>query len=242
MENKKVKILKNEIPKHIGIIMDGNGRWAEKRNLKRSEGHKAGAKNVIKIVEASRNLNIKYLSLYAFSTENWKRPENEIKNLFDLLITFIDKELARLVDGGVKLNILGDISKLPRLTKLAVEKALKKTEKNEKMILNIALNYGGQDEIIHGIKKLFTEVNQGRFDIDDLNTDNFNDFLYTKNQAYPDLIIRPSGELRISNFLIYQLAYSEFYFSNILWPDFSIEDYYNAILDYQDRNRRFGGL
>lgn len=233
---------KDLMPKHIGIIMDGNGRWAKKRGLARSFGHKEGMKRVIDIVEASVELDIKSLTLYAFSTENWKRPEEEVSGIMNLLVIFINNELSRLVNNNVKLNVMGDISRLPDLSRNSVEKALLKTSKNTGLILNIALNYGGQTEIVRAVKAIAEEYKEGKLDLDKLDEDSFADYLYTKGQFMPDLIIRPSGELRISNFMLYQIAYSEFYFADVLWPDFSKDEYVKAILGFQKRDRRYGGV
>lgn len=238
-----LKLLKEELmPKHIGIIMDGNGRWAKKRNLPRTMGHKAGMEKVIEIVETSVELNIESLSLFAFSTENWKRPEEEIEGLMNILVIFINNELKRLIKNNVKLNIMGDISRLATIPRNAVIKAVEKTSKNSGLTLNIALNYGGQTEIIRATKNILKDVISEKLNIEDLDEEKYKDYLYTSNQNMPDLIIRPSGEERISNFMLYQIAYSEFYFSDVLWPDFNKEEYYKAILDYQKRDRRYGGL
>ncbi|SHG95136.1 undecaprenyl diphosphate synthase [Anaerosphaera aminiphila DSM 21120] len=233
--------LKN-IPNHIGIIMDGNGRWAKKRNLPRSMGHREGSKRVIEIVEACYRLNVKSLSLYAFSTENWKRPKDEISKLMDLLVYYIKTQLDRLIKNNVKINVMGDISKLPDRIVQEINRALLLTKDNDKMILNIGLNYGGRDEIVRATQLIAKEVVNGNFDVDDINKEMFNEYLYTKGQPELDLLIRPSGEFRVSNFMLYQLAYSEFWFSNVLWPDFKEDVLYEAILDYQKRNRRFGGI
>lgn len=236
------KIDNENLPEHIAIIMDGNGRWAKKRFLPRNFGHQEGMERVIEIVEASRLLGIKNLTLYAFSTENWKRPEEEVSGLMKLLLLYIRRELNKLQKNGIRLNILGDISKLPKEVRDEIINGIAKTKDNNEMILNIALNYGGRDEIINGIKDVIKDVNLGNIDIEKLDSKMFSDYLYTKGQPDPDLIIRPSGELRLSNFLLYQAAYSEFWFSDVLWPDFKEENLYKAILDYQRRNRRFGGV
>lgn len=231
-----------KLPKHIAIIMDGNGRWAKNRFMPRYFGHQEGMKRVIEIVAASSKLGIKYLTLYAFSTENWKRPQEEIDSLMQILVLYIRKELRKLIENDVKLNIIGDISKLPKVARNEVERAVLETKYNKGMILNIALNYGGRDEIIYGIKNLLKDYKLGNINIDDLNSEKFSNYLYTKNQSDPDLLIRPSGELRLSNFMLYQIAYTEFLFSDILWPDFTEDRLYEAIIDFQKRNRRFGGL
>lgn len=242
METLKSKIDMTSLPKHIGIIMDGNGRWAKNRNLPRPMGHKEGAKRVIDIVEASYKLGIESLSLYAFSTETWKRPEDEINKLMELLIYYIKTQLNKIVKNNIKINVMGDITKLPKRVQEEVERVLISTKSNDKMILNIGLNYGGRDEIIRAVKNIAKEYKEGIINIEDINEDTFSNYLYTKNQPELDLLIRSSGELRVSNFMLYQLAYCEFWFSNILWPDFKEESLYEAIIDYQNRNRRFGGI
>ena len=232
----------NNLPEHIAIIMDGNGRWAKKKFLPRYFGHQEGMKRVVEIVRTSSKLGIHHLTLYAFSTENWKRPKDEIGHLMKILVTYIKNELKVLIENNVKLNIIGDISKLPSSAREEVEKAIIKTENNDGMNLNIALNYGGRDEIIYGIKNLFKDYKLGNIDIDNLTSEEFSKYLYTKGSPDPDLLIRPSGELRLSNFMLYQIAYTEFWFSDILWPDFTEDKLYEAIADFQKRNRRFGGL
>ena len=233
---------KDKLPVHIGIIMDGNGRWAKKRGLPRHLGHQEGMRKVVQIVEACKELGIGNLTLYAFSTENWKRPSIEIEALMNLLVVFVRKELKRLNENNVKIKVLGDISKLPDLPMREVERAVGITASNTGMTLNIALNYGGRQEVTMAVKDILRDVNKGNINIDEIDEKLISDYLYTKGQPDPDLIIRPSGELRLSNFLIYQAAYSEFWFSDVLWPDFNANHLYNAIVDYQKRNRRFGGV
>lgn len=233
--------LKN-VPCHIGIIMDGNGRWARARNLPRYFGHKAGSDRVIDIVEASYNLGIKSLSLFAFSTENWKRPKDEIFKLMDLIIYYIKTQLSKIKKNNIKINILGEINPLPTSVKTEIIRALDETKNNSGMNLNIGLNYGGQDEILKAVKNISSDILDKKFSIDKIDKDLFESYLYTKGQGALDLLIRPSGELRISNFMLWQLAYSEFYFSDVLWPDFNENELYKAIVSYQKRDRRFGGL
>lgn len=242
IEDLKNKIDMEKLPKHIAIIMDGNGRWANKRLLPRNFGHQEGMERVIEIVGAASNIGIKHLSLYAFSTENWKRPLEEVQGLMKILVIYIKRELDKLIKNNVKLHILGNIDRLPQLAKEEVIKAVNKTSNNTGMVLNIALNYGGRDDIIFGIKNLLMDFQDGKIKIDDINENNFSNYLYTESQPEPDLLIRPSGELRISNFMLYQIAYSEFWFSNVLWPDFTEKHLLLAIMDYQNRNRRFGGV
>lgn len=230
------------IPKHVGIIMDGNGRWAKKRKMPRTFGHREGTQRVIEIVEAAYKINIKSLTLYAFSTENWKRPDEEISKLMDLLAYYIKNQLEKIKKNNIRINVLGDYKAFPDKIVRLIETALQETKSNDKMILNIGLNYGGQSEIVRASKLICEDVIAGRISLDDINVESFKDYLYTREQEELDLLIRPSGELRVSNFLLYQLAYSEFYFSNILWPDFHEEEFYKAIYDFQKRNRRYGGL
>ena len=225
----------DRLPKHIAIIMDGNGRWATKRNKPRVFGHNEGMKRVVDVVENSLNIGIKYLSLYAFSTENWKRPQKEIDFLMQILIKYIDDQLNKLVTQGVKINILGDISVLPEKVIQKIEYALDSTKDNDKLILNIAINYGSRQEILRA-------VNTAIVDGEILTDDEFSKLLYTRNQPDVDLLIRPGGEKRLSNFLLYQMSYAELYFSDIYWPDFKLESLIDAIYWYQNRNRRFGGL
>ena len=230
------------IPKHVGIIMDGNGRWAKKRKMPRTLGHREGTQRVIEIVEAAYKINIKSLTLYAFSTENWKRPDEEISKLMDLLAYYIKNQLEKIKKNNIRINVLGDYKAFPDKIVRLIETALQETKSNDKMILNIGLNYGGQSEIVRASKLICEDVIAGRVSLEDINVESFKDYLYTREQEELDLLIRPSGEFRVSNFLLYQLAYSEFYFSNILWPDFHEEEFYKAIYDFQKRNRRYGGL
>lgn len=238
----KNKIDMDRLPEHIAIIMDGNGRWAKKRYLPRTIGHQEGMKRVVDIVEIADKINIKYLTLFAFSTENWKRPKEEIEGLMKLLVRYIRTELDRIHKNNVRIQTMGDLSRLPELAKGEVERAIEKTKDNTGMILNIGLNYGGRDEIVHGIKKVLEDIRMGRLREDDIDSKTFKNYLYTQNMPDPDLLIRPSGELRLSNFMLYQIAYSEFWFSDIYWPDFREEHLYAAIIDYQGRDRKFGGI
>ncbi|MGI5949364.1 isoprenyl transferase [Peptoniphilus sp.] len=240
--NYKELIDKDNIPRHIGIIMDGNGRWAKKRSMPRSYGHKAGSDKVIEVVESCYNLGVEALTLYAFSTENWKRPSEEISKLMDLLIFYVKTQLAKIKKNNIKINVLGDYSKFPDRVVKEITKALKETASNDKMILNIALNYGGQQEIVRATKNIYKDIENGKITLDDVDINSFKNYLYTCESPDLDLLIRPSGELRVSNFLLYQLAYSEFYFSNVLWPDFDENELCKAIYSFQSRDRRFGGL
>lgn len=238
----KEQIDMNKIPKHIAIIMDGNGRWAKKRFLPRTAGHREGVQRVSEIVEAACDLNVQCLSLYAFSTENWKRPKEEIDALMNLLILYINRELDRIHKNNIKMRVMGDISKLPKNVAEKVQMAIEKTKDNTGMVLNIGLNYGGRDEIVRAVKNILADVKRGKLKEEDINSDMFSKYLYTSELPDPDLLIRPSGELRLSNFMLYQVAYTEFWFSEIYWPDFKPKNLYEAIIDYQKRDRRFGGI
>lgn len=228
----------NKIPEHVGIILDGNGRWAKKRFMPRMAGHREGMKRVVDIVEASSNLGIKYLSLYAFSTENWKRPTEEVSALMNLLIVYVDSQLKRLSDNNVIVKTIGDISKLPEKSRIAIEKACETTKDNTGMVLNLGLNYGSRSEIIRAVEKVINSS----YDVNELTEENFKQFLDTNSQPDLDLLIRPGGEKRLSNFMLYQVAYAELYFCDTLWPDFKEDELYKAILEFQSRNRRFGGI
>ncbi|WP_052045163.1 isoprenyl transferase [Caloranaerobacter azorensis] len=244
LEIEKLKNLvdKNKLPRHIAIIMDGNGRWAKKRFLPRTAGHKEGVERVKEIVRACGNLGIEYLTLYAFSTENWARPKDEVDTLMKLLVEYLRKELDTLHRNNVKIKVLGNIERLPDLPKSEIVRAIEKTKNNKKLILNIALNYGSRDEIIEAVKNIVHDVKYNKIDVEEINKEIFKKYLYTGDQPDPDLLIRTSGEQRVSNFLLYQIAYSEFYFTDILWPDFKEEHLYKAILEYQKRERRFGKI
>lgn len=230
------------VPRHVAIIMDGNGRWAKKRKLPRSLGHKAGASRVQEIIETSGNMGVEVLSLYAFSTENWKRPEKEVENIMGLLRHYLKNNSNDLRDNGIRLNILGKIEDLPLDLQEELKIALSKTENNDKMILNIALNYGGQDEILRACQKTMEDFLHQDKNPSSLEAEDFEKNLDTQGQPMVDLLIRPSGEFRLSNFLLYQCAYAEFWFSDILWPDFSKEEYLKALEDFSKRQRRFGGI
>ncbi len=237
-----VKIDMEKIPRHIAIIMDGNGRWAKLRNLPRTMGHREGMKTIKSMVKECSKLGVKYLTLYAFSTENWKRPQQEIDTLMSLIIEYINKEIDELHKNNVTFNVIGDMTKLPKSCQKSILWAKNMTKNNNGLTLNIALNYGGRDEIVNGVKKIAEKVLSGDIKVEDITEKTISNSLYTKGMPDPDMIIRPSGELRISNYLLWQGAYSEFWFSNINWPDFTEQDLHNAIMDFQNRNRRFGGV
>lgn len=241
-EIKKVSLNMENIPKHIAIIMDGNGRWAKKRNLPRSFGHKAGVETVREIVEECSNLGVKYLTVYTFSTENWKRPASEVKILMQLLVEYLRKEAAELNKKNVVVNSIGDISKLPELCIRELHNVYELTKNNTGLVLNLALNYGGRDDIVSSIKKISEKVKMGKLDIKDIDETIVSENLYTANMPDPDIIIRTAGEQRLSNFLLWQCAYSEFFYTDVKWPDFKKEDLLKIIFDYQNRERRYGGI
>ena len=230
------------LPKHIAIIMDGNGRWAKNRFLPRTAGHITGAEKVRDAVEACLDLKVPFLTLYAFSKENWKRPKKEVETLMQLLSKYLKKETAELDKNGVKINIIGDIEELPDSVKLELKKSIEKTKDNTSLTFNLALNYGSRQEIVKAFKDMHIDIEQGKLDIADVDESTVSDYLYTKGQPDPDLIIRTSGEERISNFLLYQIAYSEFDFIDVLWPDFKKDDLYKSIIKFQKRSRRYGGI
>ena len=245
--NKNEKILKEidiqNLPKHIAIIMDGNGRWAKKKNKIRSYGHLEGANRVVEIVRTASNLGIEVLSLFAFSTENWKRPVDEVEKIMFLVVKFIEKYIDELNSNNVKLQVLGELSELPKNTLSKVQYAIDKTKDNTGMTLNIYLNYGSRQEILSACKNLVREYqNKSEEEINSITEIEFEEKLFTRGNSNVDLLIRPSGELRISNFLLYQIAYAELYFSDVLWPDFDSYEFYISIIEYQKRNRRFGGI
>lgn len=229
-------------PEHVAFIMDGNGRWAKKRGMPRLFGHNAGMETIKRIVKESQRLGIKYITFYAFSTENWKRPVDEVEGLMQILVKFIRSEIDEIHENNVKVNILGDIERLPAAAKEAVCYALDKTAANDGMYFNIALNYGGRNEIVRAVKAIAEAVKHGEYNSDDIDEALIEQYLYTKDFPDPDLMIRTSGEKRLSNFLLWQLAYSEFLFLDLYWPDFSEAVYRNALLEYDQRNRRFGAL
>lgn len=232
----------NNLPKHIGIIMDGNGRWAKNRFMPRITGHKEGMNRVVDIVEECCKIGIETLTLYAFSTENWKRPKDEVNGLMDILVIYINSQLKRILENNIIFRVVGDYSKLHKSIVKLLDDSIEKTKLNTGMVLNIALNYGGRSEIISAIKSLCKDIFEEKISLNDLDEENFKNYLYTRENSDVDLIIRTGNEKRISNFLIYQIAYSEFYFTDVLWPEFFAENLYDAIYDFQNRNRRFGGV
>lgn len=229
------------IPKHVAVIMDGNGRWARKRALPKIAGHKAGIKSVEEAIKAARELGIEILTLYTFSTENWKRPKKEIGALMTLLENYLDRETERIAAEGIRIRAIGKISALPPSVQLKLRKIEERTIHNRGILVNMALNYGSRSEIVDAARKIAEEVRQLRLRTDDISEENFSNYLYTAGLPDPDLLIRTSGEARVSNFLLWQISYAEIYITKRLWPDFRKKDLEAAILDYQKRERRYGG-
>ncbi|MCQ2975022.1 MAG: isoprenyl transferase [Bacteroidales bacterium] len=236
----KEKLDFERIPKHVAVIMDGNGRWAKKKNLQRLEGHYAGAKAARNIVEAASEIGVKYITLYAFSIENWNRPKDEVAGLMALLIKSIAEQLNDLIKNNVRLKIIGDQKMLPKDVFNQINNVVEKSATNTGLTVVIALSYGSRYEIVSAVKNILSEYQKNPFDIDKFSENDFISHLYTKDIPDPELLIRTSGELRISNFLLWQISYSELYFTDVLWPDFDKEEFYKAIFDYQGRERRFG--
>lgn len=227
-------------PNHIAVILDGNGRWAKQRGFSRTEGHKAGVENLEMLINECRDLDIKYLTLYVFSTENWKRPAFEVNNLMSLLNKYLTEKKDVLIKENVRLNIIGEIEKLPSKTVKLIKETIDQTKNNEKLILTLAVNYGARNEIITAIKILANDILNGKIDVDSINENIFKNYLYTHNIPDPDLLIRTSGEYRLSNFLLWQCAYTEFWYTDVYWPDFKKKDLYEAIDNFSKRKRRFG--
>lgn len=231
-----------ELPAHIGIIMDGNGRWAKNKGLPRKAGHTAGAKNFRTITKYCSSIGIKYLTVYAFSTENWKRPKDEVDALMQLFKSYLEEAIRDFKDEDIVVKFIGDKTAFsPDLQRL-IEENEKSSANRTGMVLNIAMNYGGRDEIIRAVKNISADVKDDKIKIDDINEKLISDNLYTSGQPDPDLVIRPSGEYRISNFLLWQSAYTEYIILNVLWPDFTTKMLDEALIEYAGRNRRFGGI
>jgi undecaprenyl diphosphate synthase len=231
---------RDKLPRHLAIIMDGNGRWAQERMLKRIIGHQKGVETVRTIVEESSRLGIQYLTLFAFSSENWLRPKSEVRSLMALLKKYITRETPLLMKQNIRFNVIGDLEDLPQAVKEAVENTVLKTSANSGMVLTLALSYGSRQEIIQAVKKLAAEMAEGTTDIEKLDEKSFSDYLYTADLPEPDFLIRTSGEMRISNFLLWQIAYAELYFTEVNWPDFGKEEFHEALRNYQARERRYG--
>ena len=236
----KKEINEENLPQHIAIIMDGNGRWAKKQGMLRAFGHENGAKSVKTTVETCARLGVKNLTLYAFSTENWNRPKLEIDTLMKLLVSSLRKELKSLIDNNIRLNTIGNTDKLPKSIQKELAEVMTRTKDNSRMTLTVALSYGSREELTSAIKQISSKVKNNIISIDAIDEAIINEHLYTQNLPDVDLLIRTSGEHRISNFLLWQIAYAELYFTDVLWPDFTEEHLYEAIISYQKRERRFG--
>ena len=239
--NRAGKPEQSGLPRHIAIILDGNGRWAKKRGLPRTAGHAAGSENFRKIATYCKNIGVEYLTVYAFSTENWKRPEDEVKTIMKLLEKYLQEAISTMERDHIRMKIFGDVSALSPQLQSLVAKTDEISSRYEGFQANICLNYGGRDEIVHAAKRYARDYAQGRAD-GELAEEQFGSYLYSAGICDPDLLIRPGGELRISNFLLWQCAYSEFYFTDVLWPDFSSAELDKAIAAYQSRDRRFGNV
>ncbi len=238
----EINLLRGDIPRHIAIIMDGNGRWGKKRGLPRVAGHRAGMRAVKDTTIAANQIGVKILTLYAFSTENWKRPKDEVDFLMRLVIEFIQLELDELIENNVQVRMMGNLGELPSYTIDAINKAIEATRMNTGLILNIALNYGSRKEMIDALREIATKASHGEVDPYQIDEEFFSSHLLSKEIGDPDLLIRTSGEVRISNFMLWQLAYTEMWFCDIYWPDFTKEHLYEAIRDFQKRIRRYGAL
>jgi undecaprenyl diphosphate synthase len=230
----------NNLPKHLAIIMDGNGRWAKKQGLIRALGHESGTKAVRQVVESCAKLGIENLTLYAFSTENWNRPKMEVDALMNILVNALKKELPTLINNSIRLNTIGNIDQLPSKARKKLLEVIEQTKDNKKMVLTLALSYGSREEIINAVKTISEKIKTDQLTIADISESTINEHLYTHDLPDVDLVIRTSGEQRISNFLLWQLAYAELYFTDVLWPDFREKDLHEAIISYQKRERRFG--
>ncbi|MBV7441201.1 isoprenyl transferase [Weeksellaceae bacterium TAE3-ERU29] len=230
----------NKVPQHVAVIMDGNGRWAQKKGMMRTFGHQNAIKAVRSAMEACEDLGIPYLTLYAFSSENWNRPKEEVGFLMNLLFKTLVKELKTFQENNIRLKTIGDLSKIPDKAKKELDIVVKETENNTKATLTLAISYGSRDEIIDAVVKIAEDVKNNSLDIESINDKTFKKYLYSPDIPDVDLMIRTSGECRISNFLLWQIAYAELYFTDVLWPDFRKENFYEAVLDYQKRERRFG--
>lgn len=241
-KQKQAELSQAPLPEHVAIIMDGNGRWAKKRGMPRFAGHKEGMNNVRNIVTAAHDNKVKILTLYAFSTENWSRPMSEVEYLMKLPSEFLNSFLPELHEKNVRVKIIGHFDQLPVHTQQAIQEAVEKTRYNDGLILNIALNYGSRYEIIQAVQKLFTEMQENNLQADQISESLLSKYLYTGELKDPDLLIRTSGEQRLSNFLLWQSAYTEFWFTEELWPDFDRTLFEKALSDYQQRKRRYGNI
>jgi len=242
LQERMLKVRSESVPQHIAIIMDGNGRWAQKRALPRVAGHHEGMKNIRTITRCANKVGIGVLTLYAFSTENWKRPRKEVEFLMRLPEEFLTSFLPELMELNIRVRMIGEIDALPTHTQKAVQNAMNTTASNTGMILNFALNYGSRREMVLSVQEIVTQVQNGTLSLEDISEETISNHLMTSQLPDPDLLIRTSGELRLSNFLLWQLAYSEFWFTDVHWPEFSDKDLLEAVESYQSRNRRYGGL
>ncbi len=233
---------RSRVPQHVAIIMDGNGRWAKERGMVRVQGHKAGMESLREVVRHSSQLGVKYLTVYAFSTENWKRPQDEVSGIFRLVVAYVKSEIKELNANNVRVQVIGDWSRLPGDSKDAIQFALDTTAENTGLVFNIALNYGGRAEILRASKLLAEDIANGTVDPEEASEDMISERLYTAGMPDPELIIRTGGEYRLSNFLTWQSAYSELVITPVYWPDFTPEEYDRCIAEYQGRDRRFGGV
>jgi len=238
--NSKEKIDFDRIPRHVAIIMDGNGRWAKERGKSRAFGHSEGAVSLNDVTEAAAEIGVQYLTVYAFSTENWNRPPEEVSALMSLLVQSIEDKTKTLLDNNIRLLAIGDLSRLPQEAAERLQRCIDETAQGSRMSLVLALSYSSQWEILNAVKNIAREAKENKISIENIDETLFSNYLTTKDIPNPDLLIRTSGEVRISNFLLWQLAYSELYFTETLWPDFRKEEFYKAIADYQNRERRFG--
>ena len=229
------------LPEHVAIIMDGNGRWAKKKGLNRIRGHRKGVDTVRKIVTFSREIGIRWLTLYAFSEENWKRPSSEVQGLMTLLNRFLKNELKEMQKNGIQLRTIGRTERLPKSTRQILQDTIEKTSSNSNMTLTLALSYGGRQEILDAVLKIVSQIQENKISVSDITEKLVSNSLYTSGMPDPDLLIRTSGEYRVSNFLLWQISYSEIYITQTLWPDFGENEYKKALRDYQMRDRRFGG-
>jgi undecaprenyl diphosphate synthase len=230
----------NHLPRHIAIVMDGNGRWAEKRNKPRLYGHKIGADSVRDIVEISREIGVKILTLYAFSSENWNRPVGEVTGLMSILQSYLTSEFTRMLQNDIRLTCIGDMSKLPDGVRTVLQDSIQKTAGNSSLILNLALSYGSRNEIVRAAQLLADKCVRGEMTPEEIDIQTMSTHLYTAGMADPDLLIRTGGEARLSNFLLWQLSYAEIYFTDVMWPDFRKKEFLEAVADFQNRERRFG--
>jgi len=234
------RLIKSKLPRHLAIIMDGNGRWAEKRSLDRIAGHQKGAESVRNVVRASREIGIPYLTLFAFSSENWSRPPAEVEALWTLLKNFLSSELQEMLDNDIRLLAIGDLNRLPKDVINTLNETIKQTSQARAMTLTLALSYGGRDDILQALRRVMVNCREGTLAPEEITESLFSKYLWTVNLPDPDLLIRTSGEMRVSNFFLWQLAYTEIYVTPTLWPDFSKEELIKALLSYQERERRFG--